>query len=103
MVQWIYNYGVYDIDEAHFIAHDGEFINYIQARAYINGVSAGENTRIEADWKSICASDGKSHIYAKNTADRFAYTNMASGYSYSTIGGWSSYWFPSTREDDFHF
>lgn len=103
MVQWVYNYGVYEVNESHFEAHDGEFINYTQAWGYINGITAGENARIEADWESVCASNGKSHVYAKNNTDKFAYTSMVSGYSYGGLGGWSSYWFQTTREDDFHF
>lgn len=105
MVQWIYNYGEYNVDQARFEAHDGEFNNYNITEGLINitGVEPGDNVRLEADWESICRLDGKSTIYQKNNNDVYAYTNMVSGNSYAGLGGWASYWFPTTREDLFHY
>ena len=53
MVQWVYNYGVYEVNEAHFEAYDGEFINYMETWGYIEGVTAGEDVRIEAEMRRL--------------------------------------------------
>lgn len=104
MVQWIFNYGIYSVNEVRFEAHDGEWENYQQAFGYIDDVGTGDNARIEADWESICSAEGKSNVYEKiGSPDKFAYTNMVSGYSQAGLGGWASFWFENTREDDFHY
>ena len=103
LVQWIYNYGDYEVNEFYFAAHDGAVSNQMHSGGYINPIPAGGNYRIEADWEAVCDSEGESNVYLKNGADQFAYTNIAAGFSSAALGGWSSYWFPTTREDYFHF
>lgn len=90
-------------NEVHFTAHDANFDKYTHSWGYINAVTTGNNTRIEADWESICASEGYNSVYQKNNTDVFVYTDIVSGYSYAGLGGWASYWFPSTRQDNFHY
>lgn len=92
MVQWIYNYGICNVNEVVFEGHDGDYDNHTYLFAYIDPVTTGNNARFEADWDGICEEQNNSHIYQKNGSEGFAFTRMASGYTYGPYGNWLSYW-----------
>ena len=103
MKQWVENEGVYDVDLARFLARNGTDTNQMATEWPLGDpISGGESAYIEADWHSLCNSAGKSHVYDKNSSDKFASTDMASGYNYGLMGGWLSYWFVDHRVDKFH-
>ena len=103
MEQWIENDGVYDVDVTRFVAHNGTGDNYTMTEWSLGDpITGGTSGYIEADWHSVCDSRGTSPVYQKNSDDRVAVTDMASGYSYGLMGGWLSYWFTTYREDTFH-
>lgn len=103
MKQWVENEGVYDVDLARFLARNGTDTNQMATEWPLGDpISGGESAYIEADWHSLCNSAGKSHVYDKNNSDKFASTDMASGYNYGLMGGWLSYWFVDHRVDKFH-
>ena len=103
LAQWIDNYGVYNINEVHFTAHDGNFDKYTHSWGYINPVTTGNSKRVEADWEAICSGYGYNSVYQKNSSQVYAYTDIVSGYSYAGLGGWDSWWFASSRSDSFHY
>jgi len=104
LVQWVFNYGVYEINEVHFEAFDANYNKYTHNWGYLdNGIKTGKNSRIEADWDSICLARGYNTVYSKNSSQSFAYTDLYSGYSYAGLGGWGTFWFPSSRSSSFHY
>ena len=81
-------------DQVQFEALDRAWDNYLATPLYnIDGVPAGEDVRIEVDWKSYCYSTGKNYVYEKNGSNSLAHTGMYSGLSYSHLGGCSSLWY----------
>lgn len=108
MVQWVYNYGIYDVELMEFEARDGKSYettngNYVIKVHEIEPIATGKNSRVEIDWETFCLSGGMSNVYEKNTSSKFATTDITAGTDSLLIGGWLSYWYQTNRDDKFHY
>ena len=105
LCQWIFNHGNYEVDNVEFYANDGAQTKNTSTWAYLsNPVTSGNNSRIETQWYPICVAKGYSDsVFSKNTSEHFAYTDMVAGNRYVLLGGWQSYWYQTSRDDDFHY
>lgn len=103
LMMWAWNNGAIPINETFFQVHDGAYVKHQTTSWTFTPVMADENVRLEADWSAICRADGENTLYQKIGNMSLVYTNMACGYNYGGMGGWSSYWYPSYRDDRFHY
>lgn len=102
LAQYVTNNGTYDIDELDFTASDGKELAYHNECIIYNSnpIITNETRRVEKYWASVVSNT----TYAKNSygSTPFAYTNIYAGNSDYNVGGWTTYWFSTYRESDFH-
>lgn len=97
LVQYIDNYGSYNVNEVVFKVHEGDFSKFTDIDYFIEPITAGNYRRIEADWVGICYSKGYNTLYSKNGDDVAALTSIFAGFDSFFLGGWDVYWFPYSR------
>jgi len=105
LCQWVYNNGVYVIDETQYRVHSGDFSKYTDYPLPIVPITSGNYRRMEVDWETVCyIRHGSTNTsYAKNSSEKYVRTVMLSGYSSAGLGGWSCDWFPSSRSAFFAY